>query len=123
MTLTLTKIKNNLYPLLGTVAFIIATAIPSWAGPLTDAENKSKTYADKLTTGAMGGGFNINGTLWAVIGMMLIIGIAIKVGFATMDGMGAQKTWRDHLWDVLGAGSPVIFGILFMGLLINWVTT
>jgi hypothetical protein len=121
--MTVTKIKASLHLyLLGTIAFITATAIPGWAGPLTDAEQKSKTYADKLTTGTTGGAFEINGTLWAVIGMMLIIGIAIKVGFATMDGMGAQKTWRDHLWDVLGAGAPVIFGILFMGLLINWVT-
>jgi hypothetical protein len=117
------KIKTRLHLFLLTVlGFITTTEIPSVAGPLTDAETKSKTYADKLTTGATGGNFQINETLWAVIGMMLIIGIAIKVGFATMDGMGAQKTWRDHLWDVLGAGAPVIFGVLFMGLLINWIT-
>jgi hypothetical protein len=98
--MTLTKIKTNFHLyFLGTIAFVTATAIPSWAGPLTDAENKSKTYADKLTTGATGGNFQINETLWAVIGMMLIIGIAIKVGFATMDGMGAQKTWRaSYFW-------------------------
>jgi hypothetical protein len=118
------KFKDRLHLFLLTAStFIATTAIPSLAGPLTDAETKSKTYTDKLTTGAKTGNFEINGTLWAVIGMMMIIGITIKVGFAVIDGSGAQKSWQDHLWDVLGAGAPIIFGILFMTLLINWITS
>jgi hypothetical protein len=118
------QVKNRCqHILLSICAFVITAELPSWAGPLTDAEQKSKTYTDKLSQGSGGAGFEINGVLWSVIGVMLIMGIAIKVGFATMDGMGSQKTWRDHLWDVLGAGAPVIFGILFMGLLINWVAS
>jgi hypothetical protein len=120
--MTLTKIKTNFHLyLLGTVAFITATAIPSLAGPLTDATTKSKTFSDKLNTNGATGSFDFNATLWGVIGFMLIVGIAIQVGFSTMDGMGSQKTWRDHLWDVLGSSAPIIFAVLFMGVLINWV--
>jgi hypothetical protein len=120
--MTLTKIKTNFHLyLLGTVAFITATAIPSLAGPLTDAETKSKTFSDKLNVNGATGSFDFNATLWGVISFMLIVGIAIQVGFSTMDGMGSQKTWRDHLWDVLGSSAPIIFAVLFMGVLINWV--
>jgi hypothetical protein len=120
--MTLTKIKTNFHLyLIGTVAFITATAIPSLAGPLTDAETKSKTFSDKLNVNGATGSFDFNTTLWGVISLMLIIGIAIQVGFSTMDGMGSQKTWRDHLWDVLGSSAPIIFAVLFMGVLINWV--
>jgi hypothetical protein len=120
--MTLTKIKTNFHLyLLGTVAFITATAIPSLAGPLTDATTKSKTFSDKLNVNGATGSFDFNAALWGVIGFMLIIGITIQVGFSTMDGMGSQKTWRDHLWDVLGSSAPIIFAVLFMGVLVNWV--
>lgn len=120
MILSKPKTKIHFY-LLSTAAFITTTAIPSLAGPLTDATTKSKTFSDKLNVNGSTGSFDFNATLWGVIGFMLIVGIAIQVGFSTMDGMGAQKTWRDHLWDVLGSSAPIIFAVLFMGVLVNWV--
>jgi hypothetical protein len=118
--LSKTRTKIHFY-LLNIAAFITVTAIPSLAGPLTDATTKSKTFSDKLTTNGATGTFDFNESLWGVIGFMLIVGIAIQVGFSTMDGMGSQKTWRDHLWDVLGSSAPIIFAVLFMGVLVNWV--